>query len=185
MAEPNTTPRRARALALLRPAAIVAATLLIGACAGGDPAGGDAAGPAGSTTGLTTRDHPPLGTILTNAAGETLYFAEQETDGTIRCTTGCLQVWKPMPMPPGASADGGIAGLGATQRADSGQSQLTYQGKPLYTFALDAEAGDVRGENAQDDFNGTHFVWHAVVIDAGAPPGGPQPTTEDGGGYGY
>lgn len=156
-----------------------AAVLSLAGCGDAEPAGGA----GGSTSGVTTRDDPRLGTILTDAAGRTLYFAEQETDGGIRCTAGCLRVWKPMEMPQGASADARIADLGVLRRPDTGQQQLTYRGKPLYTFVRDAGPGEVGGDNVRDAFDGTGLVWHAAVVDGAPPGGGPEPTAD--GGYGY
>jgi hypothetical protein len=48
--------------------------------------------------------------------------------------------------------------------------QVTYNGKPLYTFRLDQAPGDAHGANFQDSFSGTTFTWRAV--DASGAPGG-------------
>lgn len=165
-----------------RAAALMCAGLLLAACGSSEPA---ATGPGGG--GVTTRDHPQLGKILTDSSGDTLYFAEQEADGKIRCKEGCLSIWTPMTMAGEAKPPTDIPGLGTVRREDNGKNQLTYQGMPLYTFTLDKNAGDTQGDNAQDDFSGVHFVWHAVTV-GGQPPGGggSQPmTTTSGGGYGY
>lgn len=155
---------------------------LLAACGSSEPA---ATGSGGAS--VMMRDHPQLGKILTDASGDTLYFAEQEADGKIRCREGCLSIWTPMTTAADAQLPAGIPGLGTVRREDNGTSQLTYQGMPLYTFTLDKNAGDTTGDNAQDDFSGVHFVWHAVTV-GGQPPGGgasqPMPTTS-GDGYGY
>jgi predicted lipoprotein with Yx(FWY)xxD motif len=190
MHDTNTsTPPTARArkrLAFLRPAVLVGAAILLAACSYDEPASSDSPGDA-AASGVATRDHPQLGKILTDSQGDTLYFADQEADGQIHCLSGCLKLWTPMEMKEGAPAPAGIADLGVIQRSDNGQKQLTYQGKPVYTFTLDSGAGDTKGHNAEDDFDGTHFVWHAVVLGGAQPPGdgGGQPTTTDDGGYGY
>jgi predicted lipoprotein with Yx(FWY)xxD motif len=148
--------------------------VLLAACGSDEPA---------APASVATRDHAQLGRILTDTSGRTLYFADQEADGTLRCVEGCLEVWVPATVPDGERPAGdGVADLGVLRRSDNGQNQLTYQGKPLYRFELDSAAGEAKGDNAQDDFNGTHFVWHAVAI--GQQPDAPAPTTGDGG-YGY
>jgi hypothetical protein len=55
---------------------------------------------------------------------------------------------------------------------------VTYNGKRLYTFALD-KPGKVTGDGARDSFGGRSFTWH-VVHPAGsktssAPPKPPTP----------
>lgn len=174
-----------RALTLLGAATVVAA------CGSGGTA--DAGGGGGDTSSETvavrTQDHPDLGMILVDVSGKTLYFAEQEEDGTVRCVDACLRFWFPAKLPAGATPSvPGVTDLDVLHRTDNGQDQLTYQGKPLYTFQLDGSAGDANGNNLQDDFGGTHFVWHAVTVEGeGTPTPSPTPGGGDGGygGGGY
>ena len=51
--------------------------------------------------------------------------------------------------------------LGTTKRTD-GKLQVTYGGHPLYFFAKDKKAGDLRGEGIVH-FGGTWWVVSAVV----------------------
>jgi len=113
------------------------------ACSGGP-------GQADTTKLTPFRSRLGLGRILVEPSGKTLYFTDQEADGTLH-------------------------------RPDNGQVQLTYDGKPLYSFSLDTTAGDITGNDLEDDFGGTHFVWHAVTIDTATPS--PSPDT-NGGDYG-
>ena len=165
-----------------RLAALIGAGLLIAGC-GGNAATPGGGGDAGSAAGsVATRDHPQLGTVLTNSSGRALYFTDQEADGKVRCVEACLSFWSPM-VTPDATAPAQVKDLGVIQR--DGQNQLTYQGKPLYTFSQDTAEGQVTGDKVEDDFSGTHFVWHAVVL-GGQPSGGDtQSPSETGGGYGY
>jgi predicted lipoprotein with Yx(FWY)xxD motif len=161
-----------------RIAALVGAGLLLAAC--GDDATSNSGSGGGTAGGVGTRDSQ-IGKILTDSKGMTLYFADQEADGKIRCVDTCLSMWAPVMMD---SAPSGVAdGLAVMDRQSSGK-QLTFQGKPLYTFRLDTAAGDTRGDRAEDDFSGTHFVWHAAVIGGQPQDGGSSPTS-DSGGYGY
>jgi predicted lipoprotein with Yx(FWY)xxD motif len=118
---------------------------------------------------IITHDHPQLGTILTDSGGGTIYFTDQEADGITRCTRDCLKLWTPVTIPKMAPAYTGIEGLGTVNRSDNDQNQLTYEGKPLYTFILDSKAGDTNGLDADREYNGAHFVWHTVVIDETHP----------------
>lgn len=154
--------------------ATLTAAIALAGCGSGETSGG-----ADAAVGV--QDHPELGSILVDQQGRTLYFTDQEADGTIRCVGACLKFWLPAtsqdesvpPVP-------GVAGLDTVRRSDNGQLQLTYQGKPLYSFSLDETAGEVNGNGVEDDFGGTHFVWHTVTIEGGATT---QPP-DDGGGYG-
>ena len=60
----------------------------------------------------------------------------------------------------------------STIRRPTGQIQVTYSGKPLYTFAGDAKPGDAKGEGFKDV-----GVWHAAAVGGSAQktPAAPQP----------
>jgi predicted lipoprotein with Yx(FWY)xxD motif len=153
---------------LTRVATMLAAATLLAAC-------GTSEGDAGSAGG----EDPQQSNILVDTSGKTLYFTDQEEDGTIRCVDECLDFW--IPAESQDAPEGDMPALDTKQRADNGQEQLTYEGKPLYTFTLDKAAGDAKGDGLEDDFGGTHFVWHAVTLgDAPAPGNGGDP-----GGTGY
>jgi predicted lipoprotein with Yx(FWY)xxD motif len=59
-----------------------------------------------------------------------------------------------------------VPGLAVLRRSDTGKDQLTYQGKPLYTFKLDKAAGQHTGHNLTDDFAGVTFTWRAATTTA-------------------
>jgi hypothetical protein len=88
-------------------------------------------------------------------------------------------------------AGGSVTGkLGSIQRPDNGESQLTYNGKPLYTFRLDSGPGQAHGNNFVDSFGGQTFTWHAATAGGTAPaPATGQPSSAPGygsyGGGGY
>jgi len=66
-----------------------------------------------------------------------------------------------------AKESSGVAGpLGTIHRP--GLTQLTYNGKPLYTFRLDLVPGQAHGNDFTDHFGGTAFTWHALTT-SGAP----------------
>jgi predicted lipoprotein with Yx(FWY)xxD motif len=128
---------------------------------------------------VSTRELDGLGTVLVDDSGRALYFAEQETDGTIQCVDACLGFWTPATATGSLPTD--ISGLDTIQRDDTGDRQLTYDGAPLYTFTLDKAPGQVTGNDLTDTFDGVEFTWHAAVTDAAADTDGGG---DDGGGYG-
>ena len=115
---------------------------------------------------------PTLGrTVLTTTKGRTLYSLSAETKGRFICTGACLSTWHPLVVPAGVKPTGPVK-LGTIERPD-GKTQVTFKGRPLYSFAGDAKAGDVNGEGIKDV--GT---WHAAVTAKAAPQPAPQPQPE-------
>jgi predicted lipoprotein with Yx(FWY)xxD motif len=112
--------------------------------------------------------------IVVTASGRTLYTLSAETHGRFICTGSCLHTWHPLKVPAGAKVQG-VARLGTIRRPEGGR-QATFNGRPLYTFAMDAKKGDVNGEGFKDV--GT---WHAAVVASHKAPA-PAPAT-GGGGY--
>jgi predicted lipoprotein with Yx(FWY)xxD motif len=97
--------------------------------------------------------------VLAAANGHTLYSLSVEKNGRFVCTksSGCLALWKPLLVPSGGSVVGPVK-LGSIKRPDGGR-QVTYRGRPLYTFAQDSGPGKASGEGFKDV--GT---WHAVGV---------------------
>ena len=172
--------------------AAVAAAGLIAACGSAGTGGGSGAGGTGAAQGaaashntvISVRKVPGVGTVLVDRSGKTLYSPQQEANGKIVCTGSCLSFWFPVRVAAGAAlrAPGGVTGaLGTIHRP--ALTQLTYNGKPLYTFRLDQAPGQAHGNDFTDHFGGTTFTWHALTT-SGAPAqtGGQQGNT---GGYSY
>lgn len=172
----RTGSRRARLIGVA-----AAALLALSAC-GSDDSGSDG-GETQTVDGVVgTREIPDFGTVLTDAEGNTLYTTDAEADGTVLCVDSCADFWPPVTA---ASSDvpSGVDGVdgefGVVSRPD-GSEQLTLDGRPLYTFAEDSGPGSFTGDGFEDDFQGTHFVWHAVTTDGSTSSG-----DEGGGGYDY
>ena len=172
--------------------AAVAAAGLIAACGSAGTDGGSGAGGTGTAQGtaashstvVSVRKVPGIGAVLADRSGKTLYSPQQEANGKIACTGSCLSFWFPVRVAAGAGlrAPGGVSGaLGTIHRP--GLTQLTYNGKPLYTFRLDQAPGQAHGNDFTDHFGGTAFTWHALTT-SGAPAqtGGQQGNP---GGYSY
>lgn len=177
------TSRSGRGAPIARPVlALLGAGALLAACGTDDSAGtGTSDDSGGGSSAVGSQTHPDLGTILVDSNGNTIYFSDQETDGEVRCVAECLQFWAPVTAASDSTPTStDIADLGVIRRQDNNQNQLSYQGKPLYTFTMDKAAGDTSGDNVEDAFSGTTFTWHAVVLAGnGQAPQQPDP----GGGY--
>jgi predicted lipoprotein with Yx(FWY)xxD motif len=163
-------------------AAIAAAGLLAACGAGSAGTSGGQPKTAGGPV-ISARTVSGIGAVLVDRAGKTLYSPEQEARGTIKCTGGCLSFWLPVTVTKGAiprAASGVTGSLGTIHRADDELTQLTFDGKPLYTFRLDQAPGQAHGNDFTDAFGGQSFTWHAITA-SGATAGTSQP----GGSSGY
>jgi predicted lipoprotein with Yx(FWY)xxD motif len=102
---------------------------------------------AGASATVLTSSNATLGkTILVNSAGFTLYTFANDTAGTSACTGPCATVWPPLPPGNGTPTGGaGVMGTLATITRSDGTKQVTYNGKPLYTFQSDGSAGQATG----------------------------------------
>jgi predicted lipoprotein with Yx(FWY)xxD motif len=152
------------------------------------------AGAAVSAVALGSTGHPGIslratrfGSVLVAANGRTLYLftADRKTSA---CTGACAALWPPLLAKGTVDAGDGVKTslLGAVKRAD-GTRQVTYAGHPLYFFARDAKAGQMKGEG----FGGRWFVLsprgvkvmvHATASGTVVKP--PTTTTNSNGGTG-
>lgn len=100
----------------------------------------------GVANSVQLRTDATFGKVLTNADGFTLYFFAPDAKGTANCLGGCAEAW-PAFFSEDLSLDAGLdaSDFGIITRSD-GQSQNTYKGWPLYTFANDTQAGDINGD---------------------------------------
>jgi predicted lipoprotein with Yx(FWY)xxD motif len=165
----------------LLPGATVALFALAACGNNAQQATGDA--PAASTAAVSVKNVDGVGQTLVDANGKTLYFADQEAGGMLKCTANCLTFW--IPATGSADAAKAVNGVAVEKRSDTGMDQLTFQGKPLYTFKLDTAAGQHQGNNVQDAFGGTTFTWHAATTSAAAAPSQAPSSPSGGGAYGY
>jgi predicted lipoprotein with Yx(FWY)xxD motif len=170
-------------------ATAITAIALLAACGGSSTSTTPEGGNADSNALVQTRSDSGNRMLLVDAHGKTLYAADQDLATDIKCTGSCLGFWFPLTTTGTAAAtgDGVPAGkLGTVKRPDTGKMQVTFGGKPLYTFKLDGSAGSTKGDGFTDDFDGTTFDWHAVTV-TGVSTGSPSSDSDSGGhgGYGY
>jgi predicted lipoprotein with Yx(FWY)xxD motif len=161
----------------------VAIALVASGCASGSNSAGTSAGARNSVVTVSERNVAGVGAALVDGDGKTLYFADQESAENIYCIDACLQFWTPLTVASGGNpaAGNGVAGMLSTTSRPDGHTQVTYDGKPLYTFSLDGGAGQAKGNGFTDAFGGTQFKWHAAVVSGTAS----APSSSDGIGYGY
>jgi predicted lipoprotein with Yx(FWY)xxD motif len=90
-----------------------------------------------------------LGLILVNSSGHTLYLFAKDRNGTSACSASCAKFWPPLLAHGKPTAGAGVkASLLGTTRRSNGSLQVTYNKHPLYTFALDKQAGQTNGEGS-------------------------------------
>ena len=127
-----------------------------------------AANPASAAA--VTVGHTPLGSIVTDGAGLTVYLFEKDTGTTSSCYGACATAWPPVlatSTQPGAGNGANQAMLGTTMRTD-GKTQLTYAGHPLYHFAGDHNPGDSTGQGSHAFGAGWYVITPAgQKIDSG------------------
>jgi predicted lipoprotein with Yx(FWY)xxD motif len=156
------------------PRLVVLLTLAAALGTTGFLAAGAIASGATRTNATVSLRSTKLGMILVNSRGRTLYLFAKDRSGKSACTSRCAQYWPPLLSQGKPTAGSGVkaALLGRTKRTD-GSMQVTYNKHPLYTFALDKQAGQVNGE-ASSNFGAK---WYAVSAAGGAVVKAPATTT--------
>ncbi|MFM0729215.1 hypothetical protein PQQ52_01780 [Paraburkholderia sediminicola] len=86
------------------------------------------------------------------ADGMTLYtFDKDTTPGVSACTGGCMSNW---PAAMANSSDKPSGDWTLIPSAD-GKQQWAYKGHPLYRYAADKQAGEMKGDGFKD-------MWHTA-----------------------
>lgn len=93
------------------------------------------------------------GGMLVDAKGMTVYTYDKDSanSGKSACTGPCADNW-----PAVQAGDAKLSAPYGSITREDGTKQLTYKGKPLYTFMKDKKAGDKAGDKVKD-------VWHVVT----------------------
>ena len=107
-----------------------------------------------------------FGRILFDGRGFVLYsFTRDPRGGRSRCYGGCATGWPPYILKGKLSAGPGLQRslLGTTKRRD-GKLQVTFDGRPLYYYVGDRNAGDILCQNV-NEFGG---LW--LIVRPGGKP---------------
>ena len=97
----------------------------------------------------------PLGGILVDGQGRTLYALTKDTNGTPTCTGACATAWPPAVVNTTVLAGPGVTAPTTAVDAPGGGKMLKAGKWPLYRFAGDAAPGDTNGQ-------GSGGVWFVV-----------------------
>jgi predicted lipoprotein with Yx(FWY)xxD motif len=162
-------------------AAPLAIALIAAGCGGSGSGSPYSSGPYGSTVKSSAPNriagaakvgvaNSPLGRIVADKKGRTLYLFEKDKNRRSACSGQCATYWPPLLTHGKPVARGGARQslLGRTRRAN-GSQQVTYAGHPLYRFLQDRKPGQTKGEGSQAFGAG----WEALS------PGGKKIETDD------
>jgi predicted lipoprotein with Yx(FWY)xxD motif len=141
----------------LRPLGLAAVIAVAGVVATACSSGGSGYGqpaprpstsaPAPARSSTVTVTDSPLGPLLVDGSGRTLYLFKADTSTTSTCYDACTDAWPPLlaTAAPSPGTDVNAPDLAASTRRD-GTAQVTFHGHPLYRFGGDAKPGDTNGE---------------------------------------
>jgi predicted lipoprotein with Yx(FWY)xxD motif len=120
-------------------------------------AGGAAAGGA-----IVRIAKTPLGRILVDSRGITLYDFVPDKGTTSVCYGACAALWPPLITHGKPVAGPGVKAtlLGTTRRSD-GKLEVTYASHPLYYFVTDRHPGQTTGQGVIQ-FGGPWWVLSAA-----------------------
>ena len=80
---------------------------------------------------------PKFGAIIATKGHLALYTWKKESDKKVHCTGACAKTWPPLTVAHGTMVAKHVAGVmgtfGEIMRTD-GRTQVTLDGRPLYTF---------------------------------------------------
>jgi predicted lipoprotein with Yx(FWY)xxD motif len=104
---------------------------------------------ATKTTATVSLRATKLGMILVGSNGRTLYLFGKDRNDESACSGSCAKFWPPLLSHGRPTAGTGVkASLLGTTKRSTGGLQVTYNKHPLYTYALDKQAGQTNGEGS-------------------------------------
>ncbi len=131
----------------------------VAACGGPAPASQATAAPAPVATRASAPTLTPTQVatapspgVMVDSRGMTIYSYDRDQTNRSNCTGRCAQNWRPVV----AQANAAHSQEWTTVNRADGSRQWAYQGRPLYTWVRDRQAGDVTGDGMD---NGN---WHVV-----------------------
>jgi predicted lipoprotein with Yx(FWY)xxD motif len=110
---------------------------------------------------VTVRDSR-FGRILFDGRGFVLYAFTKDTRGASDCYGACAEAWPPYLVQGRPAAGAGARdGLVGTTRRRDGTRQLTYAGRPVYSYVGDRAPGQILCQDVVE------FGGRWLVVDAG------------------
>jgi len=150
---------------LVGPALVAAAVVLTACAAPKDPGASGTSAPAtaqadaGASSVTIKTMSTSKGTVLATAHGRTIYWFAKDTSTQSNCNGSCATYWPPVIGSPVAASGAMLPGkFGTIKRAD-GQTQATYDGHPLYTYAGDTAKHQIKGNG----LNVSGGLWWAAT----------------------
>jgi predicted lipoprotein with Yx(FWY)xxD motif len=137
-----------------------AATSDTGSSTAGPPADSSSSAAAPAAASALSTASTSLGTVVVDGTGLTVYVFDKDTKGAASsaCTGGCATTWPAVETDSATPSVIGVTGTVGTITGTDGKLQVTLDGLPLYTFASDTAAGDVKGQ-------GVGGIWWVVAPD--------------------
>jgi predicted lipoprotein with Yx(FWY)xxD motif len=136
-------------------------TIALAACGSGSGGGygSSAASPTPTTSAPATAQMvavktatTPLGPVLVDNNGRTLYGDTADANGMPSCDGACASVWPPV-IVSGTTVPSGLdTKIFSVVARPDGTEQLVAGKWPLYTFAGDTNAGDTKGQGSEGFF---------------------------------
>ncbi len=142
-------------------AALLAIALIVAGCGGSTSGTSYSSAPYGSAVAASAPTRiaaaslgvasTPLGRVVVDSKGRTLYLFEKDRNRRSACYGQCATFWPPLLThgKPVARAGARQILLGTTRRAN-GSQQVTYAGHPLYRFVQDRKPGQTKGEGSRE-----------------------------------
>jgi predicted lipoprotein with Yx(FWY)xxD motif len=148
-------------------AVTAAASLALAGCGSSSPAGSAASGAGDGTTSssspaamtdLASWDSP-LGTVVVDSSGQTVYMFDKDTAGAdSACTGTCVPLWPALTTTSSTPTVTGVTGAVGTAPTADGKQQVTLDGHRLYVFSGDSGAQQINGQGFMN-------LWWAVAPD--------------------
>lgn len=114
---------------------------------------------------------------FTSPSGFTVYTFDADTESDVSaCATiaGCTGIWPPVTPPAGS-----LTSPWSSFSRPDGKMQLSYGGKPLYTYAGDSAPGQTNGDKLLQ----FGALWHIARPSPAPSTAAPQPSPTAGMGY--
>jgi predicted lipoprotein with Yx(FWY)xxD motif len=156
---------------LTRTVVVLTLTAVLGVI--GFLAAGSIASGATRTNATVSLYKTKLGMILVNSKRHSLYMFAKDRNGKSACSASCAKFWPPLLSQGKPTAGPGVKPslIGTTRRGNA--TQVTYNKHPLYTFALDKQPAQTKGEG----YLAFGAKWYAVSAKGTAILNGSATTT--------